>query len=119
MTAFDEAWEIAKEEEEDTRSNQEKFDDWSEENNARASMRDLSHLPQIIGPIRYYETRRGVAYEAPTEHGLIYNDGHGGATFFDHTTEEGKAFRDVHERDWEDLIIQHESKAHAQAYGGE
>ena len=115
MTAFDKAWKVVKEEEDPIK----RFEAWQEQNNVESDMKDFSHLPQINGPIRYYETRRGIAYEAPTEHGVIYNDGHGGATFFEPTTEEGKRFLDVSEWDWEDLITQHENKQHAQMYGGE
>jgi hypothetical protein len=36
--------------------------------------------------IRYWETRRGVGYEAKTDEGSIWNDGNGGATYFDGNT---------------------------------
>jgi hypothetical protein len=108
MTAFGKAWGVVKGMEEDIR-----------ESSEAAQMKDFSHLPQINGPIRYYETRRGIAYEAPTEHGVIYNEGNGGGTYFDPSTEEGKAFVSISEWDWEDLITQHEEKQNAQLYGGE
>ena len=32
--------------------------------------------------VRYFETSRGVGYEAKTNEGSIWNDGRGGATYF-------------------------------------
>ena len=35
-----------------------------------------------VKSIRYFETRRGVGYEAKTNKGTIWNDGNGGSTYF-------------------------------------
>ena len=35
-----------------------------------------------VKSVRYYETSRGVGYEAKTNEGSIWNDGNGGATYF-------------------------------------
>tara|TARA_R100001480_G_scaffold140397_1_gene137650 strand:+ start:452 stop:721 length:270 start_codon:yes stop_codon:yes gene_type:complete len=36
-----------------------------------------------VTSIRYFKTRRGVGYEAKTQHGSIWNDGNGGGTYFE------------------------------------
>jgi|TARA_R100001480_G_C4702536_1_gene177706 hypothetical protein len=36
-----------------------------------------------IKSVRYFETRRGLGYEAKTDKGSIWNDGNGGATYFE------------------------------------
>ena len=33
--------------------------------------------------IRYFKTRRGLGYEVKTDKGTIWNDGNGGATYFE------------------------------------
>tara|TARA_B100002019_G_C21237047_1_gene583343 strand:+ start:1439 stop:1663 length:225 start_codon:yes stop_codon:yes gene_type:complete len=35
-----------------------------------------------VKSIRYFNTRRGVGYQAQTNEGTIWNDGNGGATYF-------------------------------------
>tara|TARA_R100000278_G_C5465516_1_gene162493 strand:- start:303 stop:521 length:219 start_codon:yes stop_codon:yes gene_type:complete len=37
----------------------------------------------IVQSIRYFETRRGLGYEAKTNLGSIWNDGNGGCTYFE------------------------------------
>ena len=37
----------------------------------------------IVKSVRYFETNRGVGYEAKTNKGSIRNDGNGGATYFE------------------------------------
>ena len=37
----------------------------------------------IVKGIRYFETRRGLGYEAKTNLGSIWNDGQGGCTYFE------------------------------------
>ena len=124
MTAFDRAWELMKmppfweEEELSEEEWMERYNQELAEDMARATTRDLSHLPQINGKIQYYNTRRGVAFEAPTTDGTIYNDGHGGPTLFRPNTEEGSAFIKVDEKDWNDLISQFEEAERSSMYGG-
>ena len=36
----------------------------------------------IVKSVKYFETSRGVGYEAKTNEGSIWNDGNGGATYF-------------------------------------
>ena len=64
--------------------------------------------------VRQWNTRRGVGYEAEVEgsdgekYGSIWNDGDGGATYFDVNHESGKTwkdFSDYSEWDLEDLIV--------------
>jgi hypothetical protein len=35
-----------------------------------------------VTSIRYFNTRKGIGYQAATNVGTIYNDGNGGATYF-------------------------------------
>jgi len=35
-----------------------------------------------VTSIRYFNTRRGIGYQAKTNGGTIWNDGNGGATYF-------------------------------------
>ena len=46
-----------------------------------------------VNKIRYWETRRGIGFQAGTKYGDICNDGMGGATFFLPTQEEGRKFQ--------------------------
>jgi len=58
-----------------------------------------------VKSIRYFETRRGLGYEAKTEFGTIWNDGNGGSTYFEHNgTEQGKKFRNTSEDELEHYI---------------
>ena len=41
-----------------------------------------------VTSIRYFETSRGVGYEAKTKEGSIWNDGDGGPTYFRGNTPE-------------------------------
>ena len=36
----------------------------------------------VVSSVRYYETKNGVGYECKTQFGSIWNDGHGGDTYF-------------------------------------
>tara|TARA_R110000772_G_C13310268_1_gene440082 strand:+ start:20272 stop:20499 length:228 start_codon:yes stop_codon:yes gene_type:complete len=38
---------------------------------------------KILKPLRYWNTRRGVGFEATTNYGNIWNDGDGGGTYFE------------------------------------
>ena len=65
--------------------------------------------------VRQWDTRRGVGYEAEVEggekYGSIWNDGDGGATYFDVNHESGKTwkdFSDYSEWDLEDLITDYD-----------
>jgi hypothetical protein len=58
-----------------------------------------------VKSIRYFETRRGLGYEAKTQFGTIWNDGNGGCTYFEHDgSEEGKALRNTPEDELEQAI---------------
>ena len=35
-----------------------------------------------VKSVKYFETSRGVGYQAKTDEGTIWNDGNGGATYF-------------------------------------
>ena len=37
----------------------------------------------IVKSVRYFETNRGLGYEAKTNEGSIWNDGMGGCTYFE------------------------------------
>ena len=67
--------------------------------------------------VRQWDTRRGVGYEAEVEggdgekYGSIWNDGDGGATYFDVNHKSGKTwkdFSDYSEWDLEDLITDYD-----------
>ena len=36
-----------------------------------------------VKSVRYFETNRGLGYEAKTDKGSIWNDGNGGCTYFE------------------------------------
>jgi len=36
-----------------------------------------------VKSVRYFETNRGLGYEAKTQYGFIWNDGNGGETYFE------------------------------------
>ena len=59
----------------------------------------------IVKSIRYFETNRGIGYDAKTQFGSIMNDGNGGATYFEHNgTAESKAFRNTPSGELEEAI---------------
>jgi len=58
----------------------------------------------VIKSIRYFETRRGLGYEAKTKYGSIWNDGMGGGTYFYHTKKEYSKYRGINEWDLEKII---------------
>mgnify|MGYP003148732505 FL=1 len=62
----------------------------------------------VVSNIRYFETRIGVGYECKTQFGSIWNDGHGGDTYF--TTSEPKyaKYRSIGEWDLERVIDKYE-----------
>ena len=61
--------------------------------------------------VRYFDTRRGIGYEAKTNAGSIWNDGAGGATYFVANLESHyKDFSHLSEDDLESLINQYERK---------
>jgi hypothetical protein len=62
-----------------------------------------------VQSIRYFETNRGIGYEAKTKCGSILNDGNGGATYFiGDTPEANKKYRDISECDLEEMIDTYE-----------
>ncbi len=64
-----------------------------------------------VTSIRYFETRRGLGYEACTEDGAIWNDGDGGPTYWvGNNPELTKKHRDLSEDQLEELIDIYEEK---------
>tara|TARA_R100001460_G_scaffold102161_1_gene146449 strand:- start:665 stop:883 length:219 start_codon:yes stop_codon:yes gene_type:complete len=63
-----------------------------------------------IKNIRYFKTRRGLGYEVKTDKGTIWNDGNGGATYFevDYPKYHTKDFSHLSEWDLELLIDKYE-----------
>jgi len=61
-----------------------------------------------IKSIRYYETNRGVGYECKTNCGSIWNDGKGGATYFDPKSNEFNHLLRIDEFELESLIDEFE-----------
>ena len=59
-----------------------------------------------VKSIRYCKTRRGLGYEAKTDEGSIWNDGGGGATYFepDYPKYKMSEFNHLTEWDLEELI---------------
>tara|TARA_Y100000310_G_scaffold193824_1_gene193768 strand:- start:251 stop:463 length:213 start_codon:yes stop_codon:yes gene_type:complete len=60
-----------------------------------------------VKSVRYFETNRGLGYEAKTENGSIWNDGSGGCTYFEPDYNKGytrKDFNHLTENDLENLI---------------
>jgi len=57
-----------------------------------------------IKSIRYFNTRRGLGYEAKTQCGSIWNDGNGGGTYFVNSEKEHKKYRSINEFDLEKVI---------------
>ena len=59
-----------------------------------------------IKSVRYFETNRGLGYEAKTDKGSIWNDGNGGCTYFDanHPTYHNRDFDHLSENDLEAMI---------------
>jgi len=70
---------------------------------------DFDTLPQIQR-LEYGTATSGHApFEAHTEHGIIRNDGRGGATYFVPTTPEGRQFTNVSEWHWDELLDHYEN----------
>jgi len=63
----------------------------------------------ITKDVRYFETRRGIGYEATTDFGQIWNDGNGGGTYFV-PNENGQEFRSLSEDDLENVINVYEGQ---------
>ena len=63
-----------------------------------------------IKSVRYFETRRGLGDEAKTDKGSIWNDGNGGATYFEanYPKYHNKDFTHLSEWDLESLIDDYE-----------
>ena len=59
-----------------------------------------------VKSVRYFETNRGLGYEAKTDKGSILNDGNGGATYFEANYPEyhNKSFQNFSESDLENMI---------------
>jgi hypothetical protein len=60
--------------------------------------------------VRYFETNRGLGYEAKTNKGSIWNDGNGGATYFEarYPKYHNKDFWHLKESDLESMIDDYE-----------
>ena len=60
----------------------------------------------IVKSVRYFETNRGLGYEAKTNEGSIWNDGNGGPTYFEplYPKYNNKDFIDFSESDLENMI---------------
>jgi|TARA_R100001129_G_C5175960_1_gene206290 hypothetical protein len=86
-----------------------------EENHEKLGDPSKKHKVSMkVVSLRQWNTRRGVGYEAKVEgsdgeeYGSIWNDGDGGATYFDVNHESGKTwkdFSDYSEWDLGDLIV--------------
>jgi len=64
-----------------------------------------------VTSIRYWETNRGIGYEAKTGEGSIWNDGNGGATYFDGNTPAlTKQFSELSEDELEGAIDVYEQR---------
>ena len=66
-----------------------------------------------VKSIRYFETNRGLGYEAKTDKGSIWNDGNGGDTYFEPDYNKGykrSQFNHLSESDLEKLIDVYEIK---------
>ena len=63
-----------------------------------------------VKSVRYFQTKPGLGYEAKTNKGSIWNDGNGGATYFEaHYPEyHNKDFWHLSEMDLESLIDDYE-----------
>ena len=66
-----------------------------------------------VKSVRYFETNRGLGYEAKTDKGSILNDGNGGATYFEANYPENhnKDFQNFSESDLESFIDLYETKS--------
>ena len=51
--------------------------------------------------IRYFKTSRGIGYEAKTDKGSIWNDGNGGATYFEPNYPKYKRNEFSHLTEWD------------------
>ena len=65
----------------------------------------------IVKSVRYFETNRGLGYEAKTNEGSIWNDGNGGPTYFEpqYPKYNNKDFTDFSESDLESMIDTYEN----------
>ena len=57
-----------------------------------------------IASIREYETSRGVGFECTTNKGSIWNDGHGGGTYFRANAPEHRHLERLSEKVFDDII---------------
>ena len=69
-----------------------------------------------VKSVRYFETNRGLGYEAKTQYGSIWNDGNGGETYFEPLSmSNGKVkkecveYRNLSENQLEKLIVIYEN----------
>ena len=62
----------------------------------------------ITKDVRYFETRRGIGYEATTDFGQIWNDGNGGGTYVDGALKDIKLLKEYTEDELEKLIDEYE-----------
>ena len=65
----------------------------------------------IVKSVRYFETNRGLGYEAKTNEGSIWNDGMGGCTYFEakYPKFSNKDFAHLSECDLESFIREFEA----------
>ena len=68
-----------------------------------------------VTKVRYFNTRRGIGYEATTNYGSIWNDGMGGCTYFEPLRNkdgsipvELRKYRTISEWNLEELIDRYE-----------
>lgn len=62
----------------------------------------------IIASIREYETSRGVGFECITNKGSIWNDGHGGGTYFRANAPEHRHLERLSEEVFDDIISEYD-----------
>ena len=61
-----------------------------------------------VKKVRYFTTNQGQGFEAKTQYGSIWNDGDGGATYFEHDGKENAKYSNIHEQDLDDVVNRHE-----------
>ena len=65
-----------------------------------------------VKSVRYFETNRGLGYEAKTDKGSIWNDGNGGPTYFEpNSKHHNNDFSHLSEWDLESFIDFYETKS--------